>query len=125
MESVERCNLRKVKSFIKPYQHKSLAKRLNEKLSPRFYGPYRILSRIGTVAYLLELPSHASIHPVFYVSQLRKAIGTSTRTTNIPPQLCSEMELVVEPEDILQIRQLVGDTNVLEVLVKWKGLPEF
>ena len=78
------------------------------------------------MAYRLELPSHASIHPVFDVSQLREAIGTSTVATDIPPQLSSEMELIVEPENILQIRQqLLGDTNVQEVLVKWKGLPEF
>ena len=101
---------------LKSYQHKSLAKRRNEKLSPRFYGPYRILSNIRTVAYRLELTSHASIHLVFHVSQLRKAIGTSTATPDIPPQLSSEMELVVEPEDILQIQQqLLGDANVLKV----------
>ena len=83
-------------------------------------------SRIGQVAYRLELPSYTSIHPVFHVSQLRKAIGTSNIATNIPFQLSSEMELMVEPDKISQIRhKLQGDTSILEVLVKWKGLPAF
>jgi len=37
---------------ISPYKLKSLAKKMNEKLSPRYYGPYKILERIGEVAYL-------------------------------------------------------------------------
>ncbi|KAK8655193.1 hypothetical protein V6N13_107783 [Hibiscus sabdariffa] len=37
------------------------------KLSPRFIGPYRILERVGTVAYRLELPHQLSrIHNVFH-----------------------------------------------------------
>ncbi|KAL4323312.1 hypothetical protein GQ457_11G027170 [Hibiscus cannabinus] len=43
------------------------------KLSPRFIGPYRILERIGSVAYRLEFPPQLSrIHNVFYVSMLRQ-----------------------------------------------------
>ena len=43
------------------------------KLSPRFIGPFEILERVGTVAYLLALPhSMPSVHKVFHVSMLRK-----------------------------------------------------
>ena len=45
------------------------------KLSPRYIGPYRIVKRIGEVAYRLELPSDLDhIHDVFHVSMLRKYI---------------------------------------------------
>ena len=45
------------------------------KLSPRYIGPYRIVERIGEVAYRLELPSDLDrIHDVFHVSMLRKYI---------------------------------------------------
>ncbi|GJX30893.1 retrovirus-related pol polyprotein from transposon TNT 1-94, partial [Tanacetum coccineum] len=51
---------------IQPYRQKTLAKRPYEKLSPRFYDPYRILRKVGMVAYKLELPPDARIHPVFH-----------------------------------------------------------
>ncbi|KAA3471073.1 Retrotransposable element Tf2 [Gossypium australe] len=42
------------------------------KLSPRFIGPYRVLKRVGPVAYQLELPPElGQIHDVFHVSMLR------------------------------------------------------
>ena len=45
------------------------------KLSPRFIGPFEILSRVGEVAYKLALPpSLSAVHPVFHVSMLRKYI---------------------------------------------------
>ena len=43
------------------------------KLSPRFIGPFKVLERVGTVAYRLALsPSLSSVHAVFHVSMLRK-----------------------------------------------------
>ena len=45
------------------------------KLAPRYIGPYRIIERIGAVAYYLELPSEMSdIHDVFHVSQLMECL---------------------------------------------------
>jgi len=45
------------------------------KLAPHFVGPYKILKRIGKLAYKLELPTNlARVHPVFHVSQLRKCL---------------------------------------------------
>ena len=43
------------------------------KLSPRFIGPFEILERVGTIAYLLALPPNMSgVHEVFDVSMLRR-----------------------------------------------------
>ena len=53
---------------LKPCRFKSLARKPNEKLSPRYYGPYEILERLGKVAYRLKLPHTAKIHNVFHVS---------------------------------------------------------
>ena len=43
------------------------------KLSPRFIGPFKILERVGIIAYRLALPpSMSGVHEVFHVSMLRK-----------------------------------------------------
>ena len=45
------------------------------KLSPYFVGPFKILERIGDLAYHVALPPVISgIHNVFHVSMLRKYI---------------------------------------------------
>ena len=111
---------------LQPYRQKSLAKHRNEKLLPRYYGPFPIKARVGTVAYQLTLPPSSTIHPVFHVSQLRKAVGTAPTSLSLLPQLTAEMELLIEPTAILGVRQRhTGSTPVTEVLVQWKDLPDF
>ena len=42
------------------------------KLSSRYFGPFEVLERVGTVAYRLALlPNLSSVHEVFYVRLLR------------------------------------------------------
>ena len=62
---------------IQPYKLQSLAKRQNQKLSPRYYGPFEVLEKIGGVAYKLKLPLDSNIHPVFHVSLLKQCISSS------------------------------------------------
>ena len=38
-----------------------------DRLSPRFAGPFKILKRVGTLAYQLELPETIKVHLVFHV----------------------------------------------------------
>ena len=49
-------------------------------LSPRYIGPFKILSRKGEVAYELELPSQLSdVHNVFHISQLKRCLRVQKR----------------------------------------------
>ena len=48
----------------------------NGKLSPRYVGPYKILSRVCKVAYEVELPSNfSSVHPIFHISKLKSILA--------------------------------------------------
>ena len=46
------------------------------KLNPRYVGPFKIIRRIGPVAYQLQLPEEmAGIHDVFHVCNLKKSLA--------------------------------------------------
>ena len=49
------------------------------KLAPRFFRPFCVISRVGKVAYRLDLPKELSqFHITFHVSQLRKSLVDNT-----------------------------------------------
>ena len=75
---------------LKPYLQQSLCTRLNEKLAPRYFGPFEVLRRVGQVAYQLKLPPATKIHDVFHVSQLKCAIGSHESYSTIPYQLTAD-----------------------------------
>ncbi|CAN6322178.1 unnamed protein product [Urochloa humidicola] len=107
---------------LQPYVQSSLAPRANQKLAFKYFGPCRIISKIGQVAYKLELPSSSSIHPVFHVSQLKKAVSASTQ---VLPHVPDDIELPRVPARILQKRLVHhGVSPVQQVLVQWSGWPE-
>jgi hypothetical protein len=46
-----------------------------EKMKPKFYGSYKVIKRVGEVAYELDLSEGSNIHNVFHVSFLKKVVG--------------------------------------------------
>jgi len=80
---------------IQPYKLKKLAKRINQKLSPRYYGPYEIVEKIGEVAYSLKLPKDSKVHPVFHVSLLKSTMTAEVVVQPLPPYVTEEIKLQV------------------------------
>lgn len=106
---------------IQPYVQTSLANRSSNKLSFRFFGPYKIVARIGEVAYQLQLPEDCLIHPVFHVSQLKQAVTSDTVVSQALPDPTMHFQV---PQEILDRRlHHHNNTRVTQVLVKWSNLP--
>jgi hypothetical protein len=59
----------------------------HSKLSPKFYGTYKVLERIGEVSYQLPLPSKAHVHDVFHVALLKKYEGGAPEAINPLPEI--------------------------------------
>ncbi|OIT33587.1 hypothetical protein A4A49_53023 [Nicotiana attenuata] len=62
---------------LQPYIQMSLKGHSYHKLSPKHFASFRVLKRIGSVAYQLQLPPHAKIHSTFHVSQCKKHVGSN------------------------------------------------
>lgn len=109
---------------LQPYHQYTISFRTNMKLAPKFYRPFQILERIGTVAYQLDLPHQARIHPIFHVSCLKKKIGDTTTLQTHLPTTDQEGIVVVKPKSILDW-QLVkrGNKAVMKLLVQWHEMP--
>ena len=95
-----------------------------EKLQPHFYGPYKIIQKVGEVAYELELPPESKIHKVFHVSNLKKVVGQQIVTSFELPPLDDEGQLVLISECILKVRgRKLRNKIIRDYLVQWKDLP--
>jgi hypothetical protein len=99
------------------------ANQKDNKLSPNYYGPYKVLQKIGTMACKLEFPASSRVHPVFHVSFLKKVIGDKIPVQTIFPELDEEGKIILELESITDTRIFqLRNRSILEYLIKWRKL---
>ena len=66
----------------------------DNKLVPKYYGPYKVLQKIGTTEYKLKLLASSRVHPVFHVSLLNKVIGDKIPVQIIVPKHDEEGKII-------------------------------
>lgn len=100
---------------------------VKEKLAPQFVGPYRVLERMGEVAYKLELPEGLlGVHDVFHVSQLKKChaeMADIPLRDTVPLEairLDSDLTYEEKPVKILEYASRVTRSKVIKFCkVQW------
>ncbi|GJY89384.1 hypothetical protein Tco_0504580 [Tanacetum coccineum] len=94
------------------------------KLNPWYIGPFKILERIGPVAYKLELPEELSnVYSTFYVSNLKKCLSEESLVIPMKElRLDDKLIFMEEPVEImdLEIKQL-RQSRIPIVKVRWNS----
>ncbi|GJY42186.1 retrotransposon-related protein [Tanacetum coccineum] len=101
---------------LQPHRQVTLRRDKQHKFSAKYYGPYKVLEKIGSVAYKLMLPATAQVHDVFHVSQLKKVKGAITNLIPVTPlpQCNNQGQIEVQPMTILD-RKMVKHKNAAVV----------
>ncbi|GJX36380.1 putative reverse transcriptase domain-containing protein [Tanacetum coccineum] len=99
-------------------------------LNPRYIGPFRIISKVGMLAYRLKLPGQLSrVHSNFHVSNLKKCfVGEPLAIPLEEIQIDDKLNFIEEPVEIMdqEVKRL-KQSRILIVKVRWNSRrgPEF
>ncbi|XP_073128954.1 uncharacterized protein [Henckelia pumila] len=107
---------------LRPHRQNSICTRVFQKLAARFYGPFKIKKKVGTVAYRLQLPEGSRVHPVFHVSCLKRAVGNHDVVIRLPDELDTDLFMTFEPDEVLAGRiKHIAVQPYQQLLIRWKG----
>ncbi|GJX70062.1 putative reverse transcriptase domain-containing protein [Tanacetum coccineum] len=100
------------------------------KLAPRFVGPFKIIEKVGLIAYKLDLPKELDgVHDTFHVSNLKKCLADLTLQVPLDEiQVDAKLNFVEEPVEILKREfKNMKRRRIAIVKVRWnsKRGPEF
>lgn len=108
---------------LQPYRQAAFGIRGSLKVRSKFYGPFKVIEKVGKVAYRLQLPEGAGIHPVFHVSQLKKHLGQHVVPMPNLPAVGPEGQIKTEPVAVLQRRMIPRNNElVIQCLILWQNL---
>ncbi|GJU65184.1 putative reverse transcriptase domain-containing protein [Tanacetum coccineum] len=100
------------------------------KLNPRYIGPFKVLAKVGMVAYRLELPNQLSHgHSIFHVSNLKKCYADEPLAISLDGiQIDDKLNFIDKTVKIMdrEVKQL-KQSHILIVKVRWNSRrgPEF
>ncbi|GJS97966.1 putative reverse transcriptase domain-containing protein [Tanacetum coccineum] len=100
------------------------------KLNPRYVNPFKVIKRIRTVSYKLELPQQLSqVHNAFHVSNLKKCLSDESLVIPLRElHVDDKLNFVEEPVEVVdhEIKQLKR-SRIPIIKVRWnsKRGPEF
>ncbi|GJR02714.1 putative reverse transcriptase domain-containing protein [Tanacetum coccineum] len=87
------------------------------KLNPRYVGPFKVLKKVGVVAYKLELPQELSrVHNTFHVSNLKKCYSDDPLVVPLEGlQVDDKLHFAEEPVEIMdrEVKQLRRSRPIL------------
>jgi len=108
---------------IQPYRQNAFGLRGSLKLRSKYYGPFKILERVGEVAYRLQLPDTATIHPVFHISQLKEHVGNHVVPLPHVPLVTHDGKIKTAPFALLDERLIQRQKSpVKQWLIHWESL---
>ncbi|GJW12947.1 putative reverse transcriptase domain-containing protein, partial [Tanacetum coccineum] len=94
------------------------------KLNPRYVRPFKVLAKVGVVAYKLELPQELSrVHSMFHVSNLKKCYFDEPLVVPLDGlQIDDKLRFVEEPVQIIdrEVKRL-KQSSILIVKVRWNS----
>nr|GEZ42576.1 putative reverse transcriptase domain-containing protein [Tanacetum cinerariifolium] len=100
------------------------------KLNPRYIGPFKILAKIGTLAYRLELPEQLSrVHSTFHVFNMKKCFVDESLSIPLEEiQIDDKLYFIEEPVEIIdQEVKWLKQSRIPIMKVRWNSRrgPEF
>nr|GEV14695.1 putative reverse transcriptase domain-containing protein [Tanacetum cinerariifolium] len=100
------------------------------KLNPRYIGPFKVLAKVETVSYRLELPKQLSrVHSTFHVSNLKKCLSEEPLAISLDEvHIDDKLRFVEEPVEIMdrEVKRL-KQSRIPIIKVPWNSRrgPEF